>query len=115
MKKIQPIYLRREEDPDYEPEIWQPDWNCFCCEDTGIAKHGARMFMDGYIEGKHLFPVCQNPICEAGKLFGQTLSLRSSLDWRLEASMCQEADGVQRKVWRDWAKERQQKKQKLEI
>jgi hypothetical protein len=43
------------------------------------------MFIEGYEHGKHLFPVCQNPGCSAGQLFGQTLSVQSSLDWRLNA------------------------------
>ena len=114
-KKLQPIPLRREDDPNYSPEIWQPDWQCFCCEDTGIAKHAARMFISGYIDGKHKFPVCQNPGCSAGKKFGQVRALQYSLDWRLEAAMCQEADLSQREVWREWALGQQQKRQKVNI
>ena len=113
--KLPPIPLRKEDDPNYQPHIWQPSWKCFCCEDTGIAKNAARMFIEGYQDGKHKFPVCQNPDCQEGKKFGQVPDLQLSLDWRLEAWMCLEADAATRQMWREWAKLRQQKRQKLKI
>lgn len=100
--KLPPIPLRREDDSNYEPEIWQPDWQCFCCQDTGIAVNAARMFISGYRLERQKFPVCQNPGCEAGIKFGQVPDLQYSLDWRLEALLCQEADQSQREVWRKW-------------
>jgi len=114
-KKLQPIPLRKEDDPNYEPEIWQPSWNCFCCEDTGLAKHAAELFIEGYKLEKQKFPVCQNPGCEAGVKFGQVPDLQYSLDWRLEAWMCTEADRSQREVWREWALRQQQKRLALKI
>ncbi len=114
-KKLPPLPLRREDDPNYSPEIWQPDWKCFCCEDTGIAKHAARMFISGYIDGKHKFPVCQNPGCEAGKKFGQVPDLQYSLDWRLEAWMCASASEAMREEWREWASLQQPLRQKVNI
>ncbi len=40
-QKLPPLLMRRDSDPSYEPEIWQPDYSCFCCEDTGLAMHAA--------------------------------------------------------------------------
>ena len=108
-KKIAALPLRKECDPNYEPEIWQPDWQCFCCEDTGIAKWAIYLFMEGYEQGKCKYPVCQNPGCEAGRSFGASPSLAYSLDWRLEPTLCQEADLWNREQWREWAKDKQQR------
>ena len=113
-KKLPRQPMRREDDPNYEPEIWQPDWQCFCCQDTGFAIHAAKMFIDGYNEDKDKLPVCQNRGCEAGIKFGQVPDLQDSLDWRLDASMCAEADQAKREEWRQWAR-KQQQTQKLEI
>ena len=114
-QKLPPLPLRKEDDPNYQPQIWQPSWKCFCCEDTGIAKNAARMFIENYQSGQHKYPVCQNPGCEAGVKFGQVPDLQLSLDWRLKEWMCIEADQETRKMWREWAIERQQKRQKLKI
>ena len=114
-QKLPPLPMRREDDPNYEPEIWQPDYSCFCCEDTGFAIHAAHMFIEGYEVERHKFPVCQNRGCEAGKKFGQVPALKYSLDWRLDASMCASADRARRKAWREWARGQQQRKQKVEI
>ena len=108
--KLQPIPLRREDDPNYEPEIWQPNWKCFCCEDTGLARHAAFKFIEGYILEKHKFPVCQRLGCEAGVRFGQSPALQYSLDWRLEGWMCEEADRSQREAWLESARQQQQRK-----
>ena len=107
-KKLPPMFMRREDEPGYEREIWQPDWNCFCCQDTGQARHAAEMFIEGYDPNKHKLPVCQNPGCQAGQVFGAAPSLKYSLDWRLDAAMCQEADRVQREVWREEVRRQQQ-------
>ncbi len=114
-QKLPPLPMRRENDPNYEPEIWQPDYSCFCCEDTGLAIHAAVMFIEGYDLDKHKFPVCQNPGCEEGKKFGQVPALEYSLDWRLDAQMCAEADQAMRAVWREWAKKQQEKRHCPEI
>lgn len=114
-KKLPPIPMRKEDEPDYDPEIWQPSWKCFCCEDTGIAKNAAEMFIEGYQSGKHKLPVCQYPGCEAGVKFGQVPDLQYSLDWRLEAWMCEEADSSTRERWRKWAHQQRQKRQELKI
>ena len=117
-KKLAPVPLRIEEDPNYEPEIWQPSWNCFCCQDTGmVSQHIAQMYIEGYEQGKHKFPVCQNPGCQAGEEFSSTDSpaFQNSLDWRLEPRMCQEADLAQRKEWREWAFQRQKNREEIKI
>jgi hypothetical protein len=108
-QKLPPLPMRRENDPNDDPEIWQPDHLCFCCEDTGLAMHAAVMFIEGYNLERHKFPVCQNPGCEQGLKFGQVPDLQYSLDWRLDAQMCAEADQARRKEWREWAFSQQQK------
>jgi hypothetical protein len=114
-QKLPPLPMRRENDPNDDPEIWQPNYLCFCCEDTGLAMHAAVMFIEGYDLDKHKFPVCQNPGCENGLKFGQVPALENSLDWRLDAQMCAEADQAKRKEWRKWAKQQLQKRHFLEI
>ncbi len=114
-QKLPPLPMRRDSDPNYEASIWQPDYSCFCCSDTGLAMHAAQMFIEGYNLEKHKFPVCQNPGCEEGKKFGQVPDLKYSLDWRLDAAMCAKADQARRKEWLQWAVRQQQKRQTAEI
>lgn len=112
-KELPPIFMRREDEPDWEREIWQPDWQCFCCEDTGEAIHAARMFIEGYDWHKHKLPVCQNPGCTAGARFGDSPALQASLDWRLDGEMCAEVDRVQRELWRQEVRRQQQQERSM--
>lgn len=107
-EKIAALPLRKEYDPTYERSVWQPGWKCFCCEDTGIAKWAIYLFMTGYESGKSKIPLCQNPGCQVGKDLGASPSVAHSLDWRLEPSLCQEADLWNREQWREWARNKQQ-------
>jgi len=36
-KKLKPIAMRPECEPDYDRQLWQPSWDCFCCHDTGFV------------------------------------------------------------------------------
>ena len=114
-KKLAPLFLRREDEPGYQREIWQPDWQCFCCEDTGEAIHAARRLIEGYDGCKHKLAVCQNPHCEAGRKLGASKALQGSLDWRLGEEICAEVDLEQRQMWREEVQRQRQKPEKLEI
>jgi hypothetical protein len=108
MKKLPRKFIRKEDSGDYEPEIWQPSWRCFCCHDTGeVNSHLARLVIDGYELGKDKIPRCQNPGCTAG---GQLDSptLNDVIDYRIEAVTCQELDSIERGNWQHTVKSKQQ-------
>ena len=49
MKKLPRNPMRPDQESGAEPEIWQPDWNCFCCHDSGLVyDHLAALVIDGY-------------------------------------------------------------------
>lgn len=98
MKKLPREIIRREDQPDHEPEIWQPSWHCFCCHDTGVVnQHLARLVIDGYEQGKDKIPRCQNTGCSAGNYLD---SLKGMIDYRFNAAICQELDAIHREDWR---------------
>ena len=107
--QLDPIPMRAETDPNYQKEIWQPEWNCFCCQDTGIAKNAARMFIKDWNLDRHKLPICRKPNCKASEIFSEHPEPRvqASLDWRLSPEMCEEVDRLEREAWREWAKKRQ--------
>jgi len=92
-------FIRKEDEPDYQPEIWQPSWNCFCCHDTGkVNSHLAKLVIEGYDPNKDKIPRCQNPGCHAGDNLD---SLGSNVvDYRFTAAICQQLDSIHREDWR---------------
>ncbi|WP_460202797.1 hypothetical protein [Scytonema sp. NUACC21] len=51
--------IRPEE--DQEKEIWFPNWNCFCCQDTGkVQLNLARLVIPNYNDNRDRLPICQN-------------------------------------------------------
>ncbi len=93
-----------DKEPGAEVEIWQPDWNCFCCHDSGIVHHYlAALVIDGYDFNLDKLPRCHNPGCTSGSHYdGEVLA--PSVDYRLTAEICQELDAIERKNWRDYLK-----------
>jgi hypothetical protein len=98
MKKLPREFVRHEDQPDHEAEIWQPSWHCFCCHDTGeVNQHLVRIVIDGYEIGKDKIPRCQNLGCSAGERLD---SLNNMVDYRFDAAICQELDTIHREDWR---------------
>lgn len=92
--------MRREDEPGYEKEIWQPDWKCFCCHDTGIIYDSlAALVIDGYDSDHDKFPRCVNPGCNAGSDWDSEI-LTDCVDYRISALTCQKLDAIERENWR---------------
>ncbi len=100
MKKLSRQFVRKEDDPTYETEIWQPSWRCFCCHDTGeVNPHLARLVIDGYETGKDKIPRCQNFGCRAGDYL-DSATYEGMIDYRFSGEICQELDAIHREDWR---------------
>jgi len=83
--------MRPEKEPGAEVEIWQPDWNCFCCHDSGIVHHYlAALVIDGFDSNLDKLPRFLAP----------------SVDYRLTADICQELDAIERENWRDYVQKK---------
>jgi hypothetical protein len=106
MKKLPREPMRPEKEPGIDPEIWQPDWRCFCCQDTGIVHHYlAALVIDGYDSNRDKLPRCHNPGCSAGSHYdGATLT--GSVDYRLTADICADLDRIERENWRDYVQQK---------
>lgn len=100
IKKLPRNPMRREDEPGYEKEIWQPGWKCFCCHDTGIIYNAlAALVIDGYDPDCDKFPRCVNPGCKAGSDWDSE-TLTGSVDYRISAATCQKLDAIERENWR---------------
>ena len=98
LPKLPREIIRYEDEPDYEPEIWQPRWHCFCCHDTGeVNPHLAKLVIEDYELGKDKIPRCQNLGCRAGEHLD---SLQGMIDYRFSSAICQELDAIHREEWR---------------
>ena len=99
MKKLTRKFIRQEDDPDYDSEVWQPSWHCFCCHDTGeVHPHLAKLIIDRYELGKDKIPRCQNPGCIAGGHLDSS-TLKEMIDYRFTPDICQELDTFHREDW----------------
>jgi len=105
----EPIRPEREQ-PDFDKEIWQPHWRCFCCQDTGtVSLVLTRLVIPDYDHHRDKQVVCQHPRCEAGK------SLRGDLnyDQRFTAGICDSLDRINREDWRKTVEAKFQSLQKI--
>lgn len=93
----------RREDEQQEKEIWQPSWQCFCCEDRGLVIPSlAKLVIPAYDYNRDRLPICHAPKCEAG---AKWLSLDAqNLDMRFNANICRELEQINRKNWLNYVK-----------
>ena len=97
-KKLKPIPLRPECEPDYDKQLWQPNWCCFCCHDTGfVIERLAAYVIEGYTSGQHKIARCRASKCQAE--IGETLEASGSLDNRLTREICDYLDNLERSEW----------------
>jgi len=107
IEKLPRIPMRREDEPRYEKEIWQPSWNCFCCHDTGIInQYLAALAIDEYDSNSDKFPRCVNPGCKAGDHWDSE-ALTGCVDYRINAATCQKLDAIEREDWRQTVRQKQ--------
>lgn len=100
IKKLPRAPMRPEKEPGAEVEIWQPDWKCFCCHDSGIiVPHLASLIIDGYDSNRDKFPLCVNPGCKAASKYDSEF-WDTSVDRRIEPAVCQQLDLLEREDWR---------------
>lgn len=110
-KKLQPLPLRPECEPDYDKQVWQPNWCCFCCHDTGfVLDRLAAYVVEGYRGGLHKIVRCQATRCIAE--IGETLEASGSLDERLTPDICDRLDALERDDWARTAQKQSELKQR---
>lgn len=94
------------EDPEFDPEIWQPHWRCFACHDSGMVTGLlARLVIPDYDNDRDKPVACQHPRCEAGKHYRCNLNY----DQRFTAAVCAELDRFSREDWRKSAVSKMQR------
>lgn len=110
-KKLKPIPLRAECEPNYEKLLWQPNWRCFCCHDTGfVIDRLANYVIEGYTNGQHKIARCQATKCEAE--IAEILEATGSLDDRLTSEICDHLDYLEREDWRQTLKKQHELRKK---
>ena len=89
-----PILPKKEEQ---DKEIWQPSWNCFCCQDTGqIQAHLVRLIIPDYNPNRDRIPVCQG----CNKFDNYHLKEYGVLDTRFDLYLCKKLDAISRADWK---------------
>lgn len=108
LPKLPPLYNRPEDKPDYTPEIWQPNWNCFCCQDHGVVHPNlARLVIHGYDTKQHRLIECQRLGC--GIIHNKLPQyVVKHLDNRFNSDLCEQLHQISKEDWRESAKKRQQ-------
>jgi hypothetical protein len=109
MKKLAREPMRPEKESNTEVEIWQPNWKCFCCHDSGIVvSHLAAMVIEEFDFKRDKPPRCQNPGCNSGSHWDGN-SITQCVDYRLTPAICQELDSIEREDWRRTTKLKQKR------
>lgn len=107
---LEPLPVRPEKE-EQEKEIWQPNWNCFCCQDTGrIQLLLVQRVIPDYDYDRDKIPVCQ--LCNKGRDWLH-LKDKGILDTRISFDTCRKLDSLAREDWKhttqmwfEWAKKR---------
>ena len=81
-----------------EGEIWQPDWRCYCCKDSGwiTTPWLVELVVPNYTEGHDKRPACQRIGCAAGEYF----QLDDRFDQRFTNDICQELHRLHIEDWK---------------
>lgn len=86
-----------EQTENEDKEIWQPNWYCFCCQDTGqIQAHLARLIIPDYDHNRDRIPVCQG----CNKFDRHNLRDYGVLDTRFDLFLCKKLDRIARNDWK---------------
>ena len=94
--------IRPKLDEEVDKEIWQPDWRCFCCHDTGlIQRYLVELVINDYDPWNDKPVACQNSICEAGWNYRGM----AGCDQRFERGVCAELHQIGREDWRQFVRE----------
>ncbi|WP_138506306.1 hypothetical protein [Nostoc sp. PA-18-2419] len=89
-----PINPKKEEE---DKEIWQPSWDCFCCQDTGqIQAHLVRLIIPDYDHNRDRIPVCQG----YNKFYRHNLMKYGVLDTRFDLFLCKKLDRISHDNWK---------------
>ena len=85
------------ENGQVDKEIWQPNWNCYCCHDTGIVRGLLiRLVVPDFDRNRDKPVACQRRGCEA------SFEYRSNphFDKRFDYEICAELDRLSREDWK---------------
>ena len=105
-----PINSKKENE---DKEIWQPSWNCFCCQDTGeIQAHLVRLIIPDYDHNRDRIPICQG----CNKFDKHNLMEYGIFDTRFDLFLCKKLDGISRNDWKQTTQKQFEKyKKQLDI
>lgn len=96
--------IRPDKEPDVDQKIWYPDWQCFCCHDSGfVIPLLAKQVIPDYNANRDKKAACYR--CEAGSLYSGC----EEYDQRFNRLICKELDKIERDNWYQTIKAKQQR------
>lgn len=91
--------IRPDKEPDADPEIWKPQWKCFCCHDYGtVCTKLVKIVIPDYDHHRDKEVRCQHPRCEKGKQYASN----PQYDQRFTAAICIELEKIERSEWQKY-------------
>ncbi len=101
LPRLTPEPIRPELEAEIGKQIWQPRWNCFCCQDTGkVVLWLVRRVIPEYDSNRDKPVACQLPRCEAGQDFKND----ENFDQRFTPGICAELNWLNQENWRETIK-----------
>ncbi|MEA5553304.1 hypothetical protein VB713_20405 [Anabaena cylindrica UHCC 0172] len=87
-----------------DKEIFYPQWNCFCCQDSGFVQlRLVQIIIPDYNYQQDKNVACQNPSCKKFHEKWGNIHLEN-FDTRFLPAICQKLDLWSRKDWRNTVK-----------
>jgi len=104
LPKLQPLSLRSECEPGYQKESWKPNWNCYCCHDTGfVLDRLSNQIIPGFNSEQHKTLLCNAKGCNASRdKVSSKLIEEGNFDTRLSSEVCDRLSEMERKSWEDY-------------
>lgn len=89
--------IRTQLESEVDREIWQPEWNCFCCHDSGfVLLPLILMIIPDYDKRHDKLVACQRQGCEAGENHARD----PQYDQRFTSGICNQLHKYQREQWK---------------
>ena len=97
--------IRPDKEPHIDETVFFPDWQCFCCHDSGfVDPRLTKLVIREYDYWRDKRAVCQR--CEEGIHYEDYYD---NYDQRFSKQVCNELDTIERREWADEAKAQQRR------
>lgn len=103
--------IRPEKERGVDQEVFYPDWQCFCCHDSGLVDPRlTKLVIKKYDYWRDKRAVCQR--CDKGTPYDDDYR---NYEMRFSKQICNELDTIERQEWADFAKTQQEQIKRVDL